>query len=102
VVGEKVREDCGAPLKISGFYGSPLIPLDSVEIVKSIETKEIVHAPYVQRPSIPGVQQNFGWWEIIPIPNGPFYLYVDYLCGQNIQGQEPYIKKSILGPYSIE
>lgn len=100
VVGKKTKNNCGAPIKIAGFHGNPLIPFDVVDTVKRYNEngETLEKSPYVERPAIKNEIQDFGWWVLKPIPGGPFYLYIDYLCQEL---NNPYINKTVFGPFNL-
>lgn len=104
LIGEKVRNDCGSPQSLAGYYGKPLKRFERVSVVK--RDNKLVNdntGGYIERPAISGETQDFGWWLLEPAPVGPFYLYVDYICGQNQSSgiNAPYPYRSVIGPFSV-
>lgn len=97
ITGKKVKNNCGAPLKIDGYYGNPLKPFEFVDTFNRYYRNENKQ-PYTERPVIPDVVQDFGWWVMRPIPSDVFYLYIDYLCESE---SGPYINKTVFGPFEF-
>ena len=96
VIGEKLRNDCGPPIKVRGAYDDPLIPFELIEREEIYKDPNFVAQ---ETPGIEGKTQDFGWWVIIPEPKGDFYLYVDYICGK--ETDKLYLRKSVHGPFNL-